>query len=182
MNAIVMKMLGNAIKVEAATKKKYSQYNDICKNNIIQQYDAHFTKSATACARQLGRERSYMASQRYAHYGELQECTQWSWPRCFMRESPWMKLYRPLSQPQSKTASQATRSSLLGQVYIGWSHDQNWKLKPCFDVINRRASQFYWSRKALVAPNSIITTRLNRLCKHPDSQLFQLLSHGLLYT
>jgi uncharacterized protein YktA (UPF0223 family) len=35
--------------------EKYNQYNEICKNKIIKQYDSHFTKSATACAWQRQR-------------------------------------------------------------------------------------------------------------------------------
>jgi hypothetical protein len=82
-------------------------------------------------------------------------------------------------------------------------HDQNWKFKACFDAINRQAFWFDWSRKgvftwvnlsrttlcfdainwwafwfnwsrnSLLLFNSIVAARLNHLCKHPHSQLFQ---------
>jgi hypothetical protein len=32
--------------------KEYNIHNKICENEIIKQYDAHFTKSTLACARQ----------------------------------------------------------------------------------------------------------------------------------
>jgi hypothetical protein len=45
---------------------------------------------------------------------------------------------------------------------------------PCFDAINRRVFRFSWSRKRLLSFDSIVAARLNRLCKHPHSQPFQL--------
>jgi hypothetical protein len=45
---------------------------------------------------------------------------------------------------------------------------------PSFDAINRRAFRFNWSRKTLLSFDSIVSARLNRLCKHPHSELCRL--------
>jgi hypothetical protein len=51
------------------------------------------------------------------------------------------------------------------------------RTKPCFDAINRRAFRFNWSRTTLLSFDSIVATRLNRLCKHPHSQLCGLFDY-----
>lgn len=88
----LMKLSVNAIK-NTSCLQKYNQYNKIRTQKKCQ-YDAKYRKSATSCMRAETRKRNVLW--RTVNVCWFQRTTwkyTWSWPRCFVVEIPWIKLW-----------------------------------------------------------------------------------------